>query len=494
MDELAFYPATKLAQMIRTGEVSSSELLELYLARIERLNSRINAVVTLDAERARRQARQADALRSKGESLGPLHGVPITIKDAFETAGLPTTCGAPHLKDYIPAANAMAVQRYLDAGAIVFGKTNCPLFCSNSQTYNDIFGRTNNPWDLERSPGGSSGGAAAALAAGLTALELGSDIAGSIRIPASWSGVYGHKPSYGIIPQQGHIPPPPGTSSTTDLNCIGPLARSAADLVLALDCLIGPAPVTKGSPPADAIGWTFRLPQPRAASLKGYRIAAWLDDEDIPVDTQVKACLEAVIDALRAASARIDEQARPGFKAAEAGRTFQKLMYPALFGWIPPALYDTLERLAQTGDAEADSETGRFAQAVTQRHREWLVADAERQVYRAHWAAFFKSYDVLLCPVASVPAIPHTISKSEMALERTIMVNNQPAPYTILQRWIGLPTLAYLPATSAPIGRTKEGLPIGMQIVGPFLEDRTPLDFAARLADIIGGFAPPPDF
>lgn len=485
MDELAFHSATKLAQMIRDGEVSSSELLELYLSRIERLNGRINAVVTLDAERARQQARQADELRTQGKPLGPLHGLPVTIKDAFETAGLLTTCGAPHLRDYIPAVNARAVQRYLDAGAIVFGKTNCPLFCADSQTYNDIFGRTNNPWNLERSPGGSSGGAAAAVAAGLTTLELGSDIAGSIRIPANWTGVYGHKPSYGIIPQQGHIPPPPGALSITDLNVIGPLARSAADLMLALDCLIGPAA-------SESIGWSLRLPQPRAASLREYRIAAWLDDKDIPVDTQVKARLEAVMDALRAAGATIDDQARPGIKIAEAGRTFQRLMYPALFGWIPPSLYDTLEKLAQTGDT--DSETGRFAQAVTQRHRQWLTSDGERQAYRAQWAAFFKSYDVLLCPVASCAAIPHTVTKGEMALERTIVVNNRPAPYTILQRWIGPPTLAYLPATSAPVGSTKDGLPIGMQIIGPFLEDRTPIDFAARLADIIGGFKPPPGF
>jgi len=485
MDELAFYPATKLVQMIRVGEISSRELLELYLARIEKFNSRINAVVTLDAERACQQARQADELQSQGKPLGPLHGVPVTIKDAFETAGLLTTCGAPLLKDYIPAANAVAVQRYLDAGAIVFGKTNCPLFCTDAQTYNDIFGRTNNPWNLERSPGGSSGGAAAAVAAGLTGLELGSDIAGSIRIPASWSGVYGHKPSYGIVPQQGHIPPPPGTLSETDLNCVGPLARSAADLMLALDCLIGPAA-------SESIGWTLQLPQPRAASLREYRIAAWLDDADMPVDTQVKARLETVIDALRAAGATIDEQAHPAFKTTEACQTFQKLMYPALFGWIPPSLYDTLEKLAQSGGA--DSETGRFAQAVTQRHRQWLASDAERQAYRAQWAAFFKDYDVLLCPVASVPAIPHTIGKNEMALERTIMVSNRPAPYTILQRWVGLATLAYLPATSTPVGRTDDGLPIGMQIVGPFLEDRTPIDFAARLADIIGGFEPPPGY
>jgi amidase len=485
MDELAFYPATKLAQMIRAGEVSSTELLELYLSRIERLNSRINAVVTLDAERARSQARQADELQAKGKSLGPLHGIPVTIKDAFETAGLLTTCGSPRLKDYIPAVNAVAVQRYLDAGAVIFGKTNVPLFCADSQTYNDIFGITNNPWNVARTPGGSSGGAAAALAAGLTALELGSDIAGSIRIPACWTGVYGHKPSYGIIPQQGHIPPPPGTVSETDLNCVGPLARSAADLMLALDCLTGPAP-------ADAMGWTLTLPQPRAASLREYRIAAWLDDKDILVDSRVKARLEAVIDALRATGATVDDQARPAFKTAAVCRTFQKMMYPALFGWIPTAMYETLEKMAQTGDE--DSEMGRFARDVTQRHRQWLASDAERHKYQAKWAAFFKRFDVLLCPVASVPAIPHSITKDETALERTIEVNGHTAPYSLLQRWISLPTLAYLPATSAPVGRTEDGLPIGLQIIGPFLEDRTPIDFAARLADIIGGFEPPPGY
>ena len=469
--------------MIRDGDISSRELLDLYVSRIEKYNERLNAVVTLDLERARKQAQQADERRAKGEILGPLHGLPVTIKDAFETAGLRTTSGASKLKDHIPTANAIAVQRYVDAGAIILGKTNVPLFCGDFQTYNDLFNTTNNPWDLERTPGGSSGGAAAALAAGLAGLELGSDIAGSIRIPACWAGVYGHKSSYGIIPQKGHIPPPPGIVAESDLEVIGPLARSASDLMLALDVLTGPDPL-------NAAGWILELPRPRTDSIKEFRIAAWLDDAVMPLDSRVRDRLQWVLDALRAAGADIDEQARPEIDVVEAFQTYQRLMYPIMASGLPTTLFEEFEKIKQA--EPDDSEFDRFVRDVTITHREWLSANARRHEYRRQWAKFFKRFDVLLCPVASVPAIPHNTEVRQ--LERTIEINHRPAPYSTLQKWVGMITLAYLPATSAPVGLTPEGLPVGLQIIGPYLEDRTPIHFAEKLADIIGGFEAPPGF
>lgn len=480
MESIAFRSATELARLIRKGKISSRELVELYLARIQRIDKQINAVVTLDAEGARRQARQADEAQARGESLGPLHGMPVTIKDGFETAGMRSTSGAPMFKDHLPKIHATAVQRYADAGAIIMGKTNVPLFCADSQSYNELFGTTNNPWDLARTPGGSSGGAAAALAAGLTGLELGSDIAGSIRVPAAWSGVYGHRPSYGIVPFRGHIPPPPGILAEADLSVAGPLARSAADLKLALKILAGPES-------GDAVGWKLALPPPRAKSLKAYRIAAWLEEDAMPVDGTVRRCLDETIAALRSAGARVDEQARPAVPAAEAVRTFLKLLYPILATGYPPEVMEMFKQLAQTESEE--TELGLFARDATQLHRQWLSANARRHAQCRLWAEFFKNYDVLLCPAASVTAIAH--NPVGTPIDRTITVNGKAEPYSLLLKWVGMVTHVQLPVTSAPVGRTADGLPVGIQIVGPYLEDRTTIDFAERLSKVIGGFVPP---
>ncbi|MFZ1985220.1 MAG: amidase [Desulfatitalea sp.] len=483
MDNIAFRPATELARLIRSRRISSRELLELYLSRIEKFNKQINAVVTLDAESARRQAHRADEMQARGESLGPLHGVPVTIKDGFETAGLRTTSGAPMYKDHIPQANAAAVQRYVDAGAVIMGKTNVPQFCADWQSYNTAFGTTNNPWDLTRTPGGSSGGAAAALAAGLTGLEVGSDIAGSIRLPAAWSGVYGHKPSYGIVPFRGHIPPPPGILSEVDLAVAGPMGRSAADLKLALKILAGPDP-------SEATGWKLTLPPPRAKRLQDYRVAAWLEDAAIPVDREVADCLQHAVTALRKAGVQVDETARPGIAASEAIRTYNRLLNPVSAAGFPKQVIEFLKQLAQTESEE--SAMGRFARDATQTHREWLGANAKRYAHRRLWTDFFQNYDILLCPAVSVAAIEHNVTGTQM--DRRITVNAQPQPYDLLMAWVGLFTYVYLPVTCAPMGRTSGNLPVGIQIVGPYLEDRTPIDFAERLAREIGGFTAPPGY
>jgi amidase len=485
VNDPAFRSATVLAAAIRDRQIGSRELLDYYLARIERLNPCINAVVTLDVERARRRADAADAALRRSVVLGPLHGVPMTVKDCMEVAGLRTTAGAEVHAGHVPAHDAPAVQRLTEAGAVIFGKTNTPSLAMDAQTYNPIFGTTNNPWNAARSPGGSSGGAAAAVAAGLTALELGSDIGGSIRSPAHCCGVYGLKPTYGLIPTRGHIPPAPGARTEVDINVLGPLARSAADLDLALDVLAGPD--------ADrGVAWRLQLPPARHRSLREYRVAAWLDDSQYPVDGAVRERLEAAVEALRNRGIAVDGRARPGFSLADAHQDFQRLLFPVT-GWnFAPEAFEAMASYAQQVADDKTNPMSAMVASITLRHRQWLDANERREEYRAKWRAFFRNYDVLLCPINPVAAIRHDHNPD--FTERTITVNGAARPYDDQMVWAGLVGMAYLPATVAPVGRTRDGLPVGVQIVGPYLEDRTPIDFARRLADVVGGFEAPPGF
>ncbi len=493
MQDLAHRGATELLARMARGDVTSRALADLFIGRIESHDARTNAVVTRDFDAARRRADEADAARARGESWGPLHGLPVTIKDSFETAGLRTTCGHPPLAEHVPARDADAVARLRGAGAVILGKTNTPEMAGDAQTYNAVFGRTSNPWDPTRTPGGSSGGAASALAAGYAALELGSDIGGSIRTPANWCGIYGHKPTHGIVPTRGHIPGPPGTLADTDLNVAGPLARSAEDLDLALSVLAGPTPEL-------AVAWRFALPPPRHASLREYRVAAWLDDAFAPVDAAVRARHEATVDALRRSGVAVDEKARPAIPLSEAADVWSRLCMPILYAGLPQEVFDSLCVLgdaASPADAQALLSTGaaalpHFAHVGTRRHRDWIATNERRARMRAALASFFRDYDVLLMPVSGVPAIPH--DETQPLPARTVRVNGADRPYADLFSWIALATATLHPATVAPVGRAPGGLPVGLQIVGPYLEDRTTIDFAARLAALVGGFTPPPGF
>ena len=482
MTEPQFRSATELAAMIRRRELSSRELLELYLARIEKQNPRLNAVVTLDATGAREAAARADAALDRGESWGPLHGLPITIKDSFETAGMRTTSGSPGLSNHVPATDADAVKRLRGAGAVILGKTNLPVFAGDVQSYNPVFGTTNNPWDATRTPGGSSGGAATALAAGLSALELGSDIGGSIRTPCHWTGLFGHKPTHGIVPMRGHIPGPPGSLSEMDLAVAGPMARSAEDLDLALGILAGPSEDR-------ARAWQLALPPPRHAELRSYRVAAWLDDPDFPVSTPVGDRLRDTVGALRAAGVDVNEKARPFDRLDEVVPVYQDLLWGAMMAGYPDAVFESFVRHVEANPNDP-SEFGRMARGAAQRHRDWSRADEARARLRARFAAFFREFDVLLMPVNPVPAIPH--DHSEPMFARSIAVDSATRSYMELLAWIAPATLCLNPASVAPIGRTPDGLPVGVQIVGPYLEDRTAIDFARRLAELQGGFTAPP--
>jgi amidase len=483
MSDIALQPAHLLAEAIRRREISSRELLEHYLARVERLNPALNAVVTLDADGARRAADDADAALARGDIRGPLHGVPMTIKDTYETTGMRTTCGL-EAWDHVPECDAESVRRLREAGAVIFGKTNTPTLAGDWQTYNPIFGTTNNPWDTTRTTGGSSGGAAAAVATGMTALELGSDIAGSIRVPSNWCGICGHKPSWGVVPQRGHLPPAPGALANTDLGVMGPLARDVEDLEMALDILAGPAG-------HDAVSWRLELPGPRATAPAELRLATWLDDPAYPVEPEIGDVLASAVEALADAGAHITE-VRPDVALPELVRTYAQLLYPVILAAVPQTRFDHLAALAASLPVEEDGPLARTARFATLRHRDWLIANERREQMRVVMADFFRDVDVLLMPVAVVAAIPH--DHSEPFADRVIRTNGTSRPYHDLFGWIALASLTYLPATVVPVGRTASGLPVGLQIVGPFLEDRTTLAVARCVEEVWGGFAPPPEW
>jgi amidase len=474
--------ATELTRALRRREVSSRELLACYRERIDQLNPTVNAVVTLDETAFDRAAAADDAL-AHGESWGPLHGLPITIKDALETAGLRTTAGAPEWAHHVPVRDADAVARLRAAGAVVIGKTNLPAYAADSQTFNTIFGTTNNPWNTDRAVGGSSGGSAAAVAAGLTGLELGSDLGGSIRNPAGYCGVFGLRPSYGIIPTRGHIPGPPGTLAQLDLATVGPLARGAADLSLALDVLAGPDA-------AASVAWRLNLPRPRTGSLRSYRIAAWLDDDYCPVDAEVLRVLGATVDAVGAVGARVDATARP-CTLREAERLAQQLIQSAFAGAYPIQAYQRLQNVAAAAGPADDSAPVRHARNVTATMRDHAAALEAKAQLAARCAAFFTDHDVLLCPITPTTAIPHDHQADVDA--RRILVNGRSRPYGDQIPWASLAGLCGLPAVVLPAGLAR-GLPVGLQIIGPRLEDRTVLDVATRIVELTGGYLAPPGY
>jgi amidase len=479
VSELAYLSATAIAKKIRQRELSSREAVDYFLTRIATLDKPINSVVTIDAERARAAADAADTALTHDGPRGPLHGVPMTIKDSFQTAGLRTTSGAPELAKYIPEEDAWPVARLREAGAVILGKTNLPIYAGDLQSYNEIFGTTNNPYDLSRTPGGSSGGSAAALACGFTPLELGSDIGGSIRLPSHMSGVVGHKPSYGIVPSHGQIPGPPGTLTLADLAVAGPMARTVEDLKLALGIMAGP---NRWDRPA----WRLRLPPARHRMMKEYRVAAWWDDPACRVEPESRELLEKATQALASTGARVDYEARPAFTLEKAADTFSALLQAALAGGVAN---DRVEAYASTiGDTPA----ARTRRLLAMRHRQWLSYNERRLQMRKACEEFFTQWDAILLPVMPCPAIPH--DHSEPQAGRIATVGCDQMPYWDLITWMATAGACYLPATVIPVGLTSNGLPVGIQIVGAFLEDHTTLDLAKRLLAMLGGCPHPPGF
>lgn len=469
--------ATELAAAIAARSISSVEVLDHLVARIERLDGDINAVVQWDLDRARKTAQAADQAVVDGAELGPLHGVPMTIKDSFQTEGCVTTSGAPELADFVPEADAWPVAGVRRAGAIPFAKTNLPIWAGDIQSFNEVYGTTNNPWNLSRTPGGSSGGSAAALAMGFTPIEIGSDIGGSIRVPAHYSGVMGHKPSYQLVPAHGQIPGPPGTLTQADLAVAGPMARSVDDLRTSLLAMAGP---DRWNTPA----WKLDLPPSRAEQPTDFRIAAWIDDEYCPVGRDTKAALESLCEALRESGAHVDDGARPAFGLQKATSVFTRLLNAALAGGFPLNEMDTIA--ADT----SDTPMGVARRATAMRHREWLTENERRLQIRQRWAEFFTDFDAVVMPVHPRAAIEHDHSAS-MA-ERTVEIDGIERSYIDLFPWVAPAGVAYLPATVVPIGHDSDGLPIGVQIVGPYLHDMTTLRLAELVAEFFGGCPRPP--
>ncbi|HEY7136270.1 MAG TPA: amidase family protein [Acidimicrobiia bacterium] len=455
--------AVQLTAALRSLEISASELLEMYLERIERLDrGGVNAVVTLDADRARVGAKAADAALARGDATGPLHGLPITIKDAIATEGIRSTAGAAELAAHVPTEDAPAVARLKGAGAIVFGKTNLPRWCGDAHTHNELFGATSNPWSPAHTPGGSSGGSAAALAAGLTGAELGTDIGGSVRAPAHCCGVYALKPSYGIVPNLGYLDHVDGGATRTDLNVFGPMARSAADLELLLSVLAGPSP-------DEARAWRVELPSAGVTSLAGLRVATWLDDDACPVETGYLGMLRRAADALADEGARV-EDARPDVGIREQIDLYTRLVAAA----VSPSMPDDL------------------AERISGSHLAWLRNDEQRAALRTRWAAWFEGYDVLLAPAWCTPPFEQKAARG--MTEPTVLVNGVARTPFDISQWLMIVNVAHLPSVVVPIGRTTAGRPVGMQIIAPYLHDRRAIRVAELLADVVGGYEVPPGF
>jgi len=483
MHSSEYWSTAQAVEELAAGRVTAVEMLERAIARIETFDQSLNAVVVRDFERAREAATTADAALARGERR-PLLGVPMTVKESYNVAGLPTTWGMPPFRDWVATEDAIAVARLKAAGAVIFGKTNVPFALGDWQSYNEIYGTTNNPWDVGRTPGGSSGGSAVALAAGYVSLELGSDIGGSLRAPAHYCGVYSHKPTRNVLPVRGHVMPG-AIGGTPDLNVIGPLARTAGDLAVAVDVLAGPDVF-------DATAYRLQLPPARHDTLRDFRILVVDSHPLLPTSSDVRAALDTLATRLRSAGATVAQASPLLPDLTQATKVFVQLLMPVLFARQPPEAIAHLAAAAARLPASADSMAAWRLRACVSSHRDWLAADAARIGLAHQWRALFAQWDVVLFAPMPTPAYPQDESADVNA--RTLDIDGTAYPYFDQIAYASLASAPGLPATTAPIGRTPSGLPVGVQIIGPYLEDRTTIRFAELLEREWGGFVSPPGF
>src|SRR5574337_225222 len=439
---LAFQSAREMLAQLRARRIGAVELLRLHLQRVRDAGAALNAVVAVDEEGALAQAARADAALARGERLGPLHGLPMTIKDAFEVVGMPATCGIAALAAHRPAVDADLVAALRRAGAVIYGKTNVPEGAADHQTYNAVYGLTRNAWRADRSAGGSSGGAAVAVAAGLSALDMG---------------------------------------------VAGPLARDARDLALALDVIAAPDP-------ADAKGKRWTLPPPRRAALEDYRVAVLLDVDGAPVDRAYRAALEAWIDDLGRAGARVARLRAPPIDATHALDVYFDFLFAQSAAHAPPEVHAAFAALAVDAPADDRSFAARMGRAARLTARAWFARREQRRALGTQWERLFDAHDIVLCPVMSTPAFAHDLSGVDHTaqLRRSVAIDGVAHPYLINLAWPGLITVADLPSTAIPTGRFVDGVPVGIQAVGAYLEDRTTLHFAALVQERLGGYRVPP--
>ncbi|MFJ3235242.1 amidase [Streptomyces sp. NPDC086787] len=481
--EWNFQSAEKLVTALRAGEVTSAELTDEAIARVECDDKAINAICVPDFDRARAAARDADQARARGEDR-PLLGVPVTVKESYNIAGLPTTWGMPAHRDYMPAEDAVQVSRLKAAGAVVLGKTNVPLGLQDVQSFNEIYGTTNNPWDHDRTSGGSSGGSAAALASGFGALSIGSDIAGSLRTPAHFCGVYAHKPTLGLVAARGMVPPSaPALPAEGDLAVVGPMARTARDLALLLDVMAGPDPLTLG------VAHDLTLPPARHERLGDFRVLVLDRHPLIPTGSAVRAAVNRVADALVDGGARVERRSPLLPDLTEAAVLYTHLLFSGSVARFPVESYERLRTRAAALGADDRSLDAARLRGMVFSHRDWIEANSSRELHRHGWRQFFAEWDAVVCPITPTPAFPHDHHPDPR--ERRIAIDGVEHPYFDQLVWASLATMPGLPATAVPAGRSPEGLPVGVQLIGPMFEDRTPLRLAELLEQRIGGFQAP---
>jgi amidase len=482
---LGLLSATELLSKLRDREVSSRELLAHFTQRRATYNDQLNAIVTVDDEAAERAALAADEQLVAGAEIPPLLGLPMTIKDAIATKGMRSTGGAIELADHVPDTDAQVVAHVRSAGAVVFGKTNLPRWSADVQAYNEIFGTTNNPWDLSCGPGGSSGGAAAAIAAGLTGAEIGSDIGGSVRLPAHFAGVCGHKPSFGIVPQLGYISHTTYQTGEPDVNALGPIARSVDDCELLLDVIAGPRQDL-------ASAWKLTLPPARHERPSDFRVGAHLDDPSVPISAEVAAALDMAVQALEASGINVDRTAWPQDLAFGDVRD---VGLPLISAATSPArggqAFEAMQQIVLDPTGHTETQQMR-SQATAMFHRDWLLLSEQRELNRHKWTRFFGDFDVLLAPVAHVAAFPH--QQEGTLYDRKLLVDGAERPYAELIMWTSQFGYVGLPSTVVPVAISPRGVPVGIQVVGPHLGDRTTLAFARHLEELLGGYQVPPNF
>jgi amidase len=480
----AYRTATDLLQALAARQVSARELLDAAIARIEALDPKINAVVVRDFDRARAAADNADAALARGERR-PLLGLPMTVKEQFNVAGLPTTWGFPRFRNWRPDFDALVVQRLKAAGAIVLGKTNVPAGLEDWQSYNDVYGTTNNPWDLSRTPGGSSGGAAAALAAGFVPLELGSDIGGSLRCPAHFCGVFAHKPSLDLVPQRGSgYPETPPIPARGDMAVIGPMARSAADLALELPILAGPDGLW------DGIGYKLALPPPRHDRLPDFRVLVIDMHPLCPTAESVRSALDSLVERLAKLGCAVSRTHHDMPDLARTTRNYTELLAASFATDLPPSARLRAEAAAVSLSPDNLSLNAAWLRGSTMTHAAWVRTSRIREGLRARWQALFREIDVILCPPMPTPAFPHDHSPPAT---RRLDIDGRKVWYYNQLAWPAVATLIGLPATVAPIGYSESGLPLGVQIIGGYFDDHTTIAFAGLIERAFGGFTPPPN-
>lgn len=477
MADLLSRDATGQLAALTAKDISAVELLKLALTRHEATHARLNLVVAADLDRALEAARAVDDLRLRGETQGPLAGLPMTMKDTLDVAGLPASSGLEAFR-HRKAEDAVAVTHARRAGAVIWGKTNVPVMAGDWQSFNAVYGTSNNPWDVTRTTGGSSGGAAGALATGVTALEIGSDIAGSLRVPASFCGVFSHKPTWGMVSQRGHVPPAPGAHIERDLNVVGPMARSARDLRLLLS-VIENGPIAAKAKPAD---------------LSSLRVGLWLDEPLFPLDPEVRVVLETLAGELAAAGAEVRPITSP-VPVDQLMGAFLTLLGSIIGGDLPPALQRRARRARALADLAGSigldlKSWGGLSRAYAASHAEWIAADEVRARLSHTMGEVFLRFDVILAPVTPRVAFPH--DHRPFASRRLTLSDGSRIPYTAMMNWVALATACHLPATVVPAGLAASGLPVGMQIIGPRGGDSRTLAVAQAIDETLRGYLPPP--